>query len=95
MLADMFSIGILIRTLFSPWKQITTFTRSDQAVADKFKAGIDNVISRLVGSFIRSIVLFVAVLAIVIVAFASLLIAIIWPILPSLALFIIPLGFAI
>ena len=92
-LSEVFSIGILLRTLFAPWKQVVSGTRSDQSVKIKLSAGVDNVVSRLVGFAMRSIVLLVAVLSLIVVVTVSLVIAIIWPTLPALALFLIPLGF--
>ena len=94
-MSEMFSIRILVRTLFSPWKQIVTQTRSDQAVSIKLSAGVDNVVSRLVGFTMRSIVLLVATLSLVVVLILSIVIAIVWPTLPALSLFLIPLGFMI
>lgn len=94
-LADTFSIRILLRTLFSPWKQITTSSMTDQSMQIKMRAGVDNVISRLVGFSVRMLVLLVACISIVLSVLVSIAIAILWPIIPSLVLFVIPLGFTL
>lgn len=91
--AATFSLGIIIRTLFAPWKQIVTETRHDQAVNIKLRAGVDNLVSRFVGFSIRSIVLFTAFIALIVSTILSLLLAILWPLLPAIVLFLLPLGF--
>lgn len=94
-IADMFSIDILVRTLFAPWKQIVASSHADQAAGIRFRAGVDNLISRFVGTSIRSLFLVMALLFIAVSTVASVLVALLWPLLPSLVLFVIPLGFAL
>jgi hypothetical protein len=77
-----FSGGILIKTLFSPWKRLVTGTDRNSTLGDKLRAALDNVVSRFVGFMVRSITLFTALITIVAVFFINLIIIIIWPIVP-------------
>jgi hypothetical protein len=61
--AKAFSGGAILRTLFSPWKQIVSGTDRDAAIGDKLRAMLDNIISRFVGFMVRSFTLIAAVFA--------------------------------
>ena len=85
-----FSVDVLIKTLFSPWKRIVT--TSGKSVDDKMAAMVDNLVSRVVGFFIRIIVLITAVIMILITFVAGLAVAIAWPLLPFLGIALISWG---
>ena len=78
---DFFSIFILIRTLFSPYKQISAagdFDKSEtwlQIFADKL-------ISRLIGFFARVSLIIIGVIAIIFQILFSIILIIFWLILP-------------
>ena len=55
--ADYFSIGLLITTLFAPFRQISA-SRVDGPIADRMRAFADRLISRLVGSIVRLAMVF-------------------------------------
>ena len=59
-----FSIPILLKTLFDPWKKDEIDT-SNMAIDDKVKVLIMNLVSRLVGAAVRSITIFVGLLFII------------------------------
>jgi hypothetical protein len=77
-----FSGGILIKTLFSPWKRLVTGTDRNSTLGDKLRAALDNVVSRFVGFMVRSITLLTASLTIVIIFIANIIILILWPVVP-------------
>lgn len=81
--ARLFSLPELISTLFSPWKRIVSYPGS--SLGDKARAVLDNIVSRAVGFFTRMFVLFSAAVLIIVVGVVELLIIIIWPILPLVA----------
>ena len=60
-----FSGGSLLRTLFSPWKQIVSGTARDASLNDKMRALVDNLVSRFVGFMIRSLTLIAAVIVLI------------------------------
>lgn len=77
-----FSIQILFRTLFAPWKQIDAFGRVNQSLGDKFRHAVDKFVSRFVGFIVRSITLMAAGVSFIAVLIARALWIICWPLLP-------------
>lgn len=80
-----FSIPILLKTLFAPWHRMITYP--GRALEDKFKAAIDNIVSRMVGFVIRLMVVITATLMILFTAIGYGLLAIAWPFVPLLIVF--------
>ena len=80
-LADKFSIGMLLRTLFAPFRQSSV---GEQAGKTASLASViaDKLISRLVGSVMRLVMVFVGTLALIIYAIISVLRLAGWPLLP-------------
>lgn len=80
-LADKFSIGMLLKTLFAPFRQISV---GEQAGKTASLASViaDKLISRLVGSVMRLAMVFVGTLALIIYAIISVLRLASWPLLP-------------
>ena len=85
-----FSIPILLRTLFEPWRRVITYP--GRTLEDHIRSYIDNVVSRLVGFIVRLTVLFSAGLLTVITALTYCLLAIVWPLVPLLIIFCIYMG---
>lgn len=77
-----FSLGTLLKTLFSPWRQNVTATRPDQGIDDKFRAFLDNLISRFVGFWVRIFVLITGLFMLMAIAVANIIYVITWPIIP-------------
>ncbi len=86
-----FSGGALLRTLFSPWKQIVTGTERDAALGDKMRAILDNIISRFVGFMVRSLTLLAAVITLIATLLIGLVLVLAWPLVPfaPIGLFVI------
>lgn len=80
-LADKFSIGMLLKTLFAPFRQISV---GEQASKTASLASViaDKLISRLVGSVMRLVMVFVGTLALIIYAIISVFRLAGWPLLP-------------
>jgi hypothetical protein len=85
-----FSVGILLRTLFSPWRRIITYPGG--SLAEYFRAFIDNLVSRFVGFFVRISVLFAAGIVTILFGIVALVAVVLWPILPPLAVGLIVWG---
>lgn len=85
-----FSVPILIRTLFSPWKRIITY--GQKGLPEILKALVDNLISRLVGFVVRVLALIAAVVSLTIVGVVSAVLIVAWPIIPLLSLSLIAIG---
>jgi len=82
-----FSIPELIANLFSPWKQIVALP--GRSIDEKFKAMLDNLVSRVIGFIVRLLVLLAAAVVILFTAVIGLVMAAAWPLLPlSILLFV-------
>jgi hypothetical protein len=77
-----FSISVLLRTLFSPWKRI--ISPPGRALEDKLRAVLDNIVSRTVGFFVRAFSLMAAAVLITCASIVGLFIALSWPLIPVL-----------
>lgn len=75
-----FSFIILVQTLFSPWRRIVSV--GGKTIDAKFRAAMDNLVSRVIGFAVRSIVLLAALFAMAGAAMAALVVAVLWPLLP-------------
>jgi hypothetical protein len=78
-----FSISVLLRTLFSPWKRI--ISSPGRSLEDKLSALLDNLVSRTIGFFVRIFSLITALVLITGAAVVGAVIAMSWPLIPVLA----------
>lgn len=82
-ITDFFSMSSLIRTLFQPFRQISSEQAgSDSSLELKFHMFIDRLVSRFVGFFSRLILLLAGCLIIIIGGIISLALLILWPLIP-------------
>ena len=89
-LADMFSVSILLRTLFSPWKRIISYPGA--GLEARMRALGDNIVSRCIGFTVRSFVLLSAAIMLVCLLILELVEIIIWPLIPIAGLGLIVKG---
>ncbi len=87
-----FSGGTLIRTLFSPWKQLVSPITKPGPSLQKLA---DNLVSRFVGFFIRFFTLLAAIVSLVVVGMLSILWAVLWPLVPFMSIAAILKGIGI
>lgn len=85
-IGSVFAVGVLIRTWFSPWKQIT----SPSSFQNFFQAAVDNTISRLIGGVVRTMMLLAALVWAIVTILIGVVFVIIWPLLP-LSIFLLPI----
>ncbi|MCL2085868.1 hypothetical protein FWH09_02980 [Candidatus Saccharibacteria bacterium] len=94
-IADFFSIGQLFATLFNPFRQISNINlRPDTPINVRFQAGLDKLISRFIGAFMRILIIIAGTFCLLLsLAFAviSVILYILTPFLPIIfiALFFI------
>lgn len=88
--SHMFSVPVLLRTLFSPWRRIITYPSA--SLDAKFRAMGDNLVSRAVGFTVRFMVLVTAALFLGVMAVYSLLEILLWPFVPLLSVFMLVKG---
>ncbi len=79
--ADTFSIGLLIKTLFAPFRQISADedAKNNGGLANVI---IDKLVSRLIGCVMRTVMIIVGTVTLILLAIISLIRLIAWPLLP-------------
>lgn len=80
--SHMFSVPILLRTLWSPWRRIVT--NAGSGIDAKIRALGDNMVSRAIGFTVRLLVLITAGCMLLLTALAGLVFVVIWPLIPLL-----------
>jgi ABC-type multidrug transport system fused ATPase/permease subunit len=75
-----FSIPVLTKNLFAPWKQITT--RPGKALDERLRAMADNLVSRTVGFIVRMFTLAIAAAVIIFNLTWRLAVTVAWPLVP-------------
>lgn len=90
---DFFSVGLLFRTLFDPFRQISAGSvRGSMDV--KMRAWADRTFSRFFGAFVRLLFIVLGLLSSAVLIIAGFVQLIVWPIVPLLPLVGI-VGFAL
>lgn len=72
---DYFSMGSLLRTLFSPFRQIDAGGRG-------LRAFFDTLFSRIVGAFVRIFILIFGVIVLLLESTVGAILLIVWPLIP-------------
>lgn len=78
---DYFSIDLLIKTLFAPFRQVSAGqVRGPLGV--QLRAVLDKLISRVIGAIMRSLVIVIGSVALLISTLVGLLRIVLWPLVP-------------
>ena len=80
-IADFFSIGLLLKTLFAPFRQIAAGS-VEGALEDRFRAAIDRLVSRCVGAVTRTFIILAGLVAMAATTVAGVASIVIWPLVP-------------
>lgn len=94
---ESFSVALLVRTLFAPFKQIDA-GQVRGSIQVQFRAWFDRTFSRVFGFFVRSFVIFTGCLAALVVGVGSALFAFVWlfaPFLPLLGIIVMIAGWTL
>lgn len=78
--SHLFSLPILIRTLFAPWRRIMTYPGAGMQA--HIRAATDNLVSRVVGFVVRILVLIAAGLILSCMLVLAVVELIVWPLIP-------------
>lgn len=81
---EFFSIGQLLSTFFAPFRQISANTGSDGTMGGAFRSFIDQLISRVIGGFVRFFTIIFGIFVILLQAVYELIIMTAWWFLPLL-----------
>ena len=90
-----FSLPLLIKTLFSPWRRYSWAYPRGFDIGKYFEVFISNLISRILGAIMRFFLIILGILAEVFIIFAGLIILFIWLALPIFLIFGLIFGFKI
>ncbi len=85
---DFFSIGQLLLTFFAPFRQVSALSEHPTF----FEKFLDKLVSRLVGAAVRFFIILLGILALLFQSVFSLVLIILWPVLPLLPLACLILG---
>ncbi len=92
-LVDFFSISIIFKTLFSPWKRMGETYKEGFNPEANLAALIVNLIMRITGFIFRIIILVVALISILLFVLVSLAVLILWLLWPFILLSLLITGF--
>lgn len=91
----MFSVGLLLRTLFSPFKRMEEKRKKGSLEFEDWGGAIIvNLLMRLIGFLVRSIIIVVGLVFILFTIIIGLATFILWLILPALVAFLLVFGFS-
>lgn len=91
---NFFSVGLLAKTLFSPWQKLDE-RRSRGGIQAFFETLIINILMRLVGALIRTLFIIVGFSIFILAAALSLCLMVAWYVLPLVVLGIFVAGAAL
>jgi len=81
--ADFFSIGLLLKTLFAPFRQISANERGENGGPQAaLVAFFDRLLSRVIGCIVRICVIVGGLVSLVLILVGGLAISILWPLIP-------------
>ena len=80
---DYFSMDLLLKTLFSPYRQISA-GKVEGSLEVQLRALVDKLFSRVIGAFIRLIILLVGVITILLTVIIGFLMLVVWALIPLL-----------
>ena len=82
---DYFSIDLLLKTLFAPFRQISA-GKINGPIGVKWRAFVDRTISRIIGSIIRIFIILIGSVTIILYGVMGLATLVLWAIIPALPL---------
>lgn len=88
-ISDFFSLPTLLKTLFAPWKN-DVITAHNISLGDQFKIWELNFVSRLVGFFVRSVIILVTLIILAMGVILEAVLLVFWLIIP-LMVYTLPL----
>lgn len=80
-LLDYFSIDLLLKTLFSPFRQISA-GKVDGPINIQLRAFFDRLLSRVIGAIVRTMVILIGIVSIIIGIIVGLVYVLAWALIP-------------
>jgi hypothetical protein len=88
----LFSVSILLGTLFAPWKRIVT--PPGRSIEQILRGMVDNLVSRTIGFFVRISVLCIVVILTAIATVVGFVMVATWPLIPVAVIYSLYRGIA-
>lgn len=88
---DTFSLGLLIKTWFAPFRQIDAAGGINSSLDVRIRRFFDRLVSRFIGALLRSAVMIIGIFYITLKALFGLILLAIWPFVPILPIIFIVL----
>lgn len=93
-MADFFSIGLLLRTLCQPFRQISANeTGENGGPQGALVAFFDRLLSRVIGAIFRTLVILCGLIVLLLLLIGGLTLALVWPLIPIAPIFGIIVSF--
>ncbi|MCQ2571102.1 MAG: hypothetical protein MJ154_02550 [Candidatus Saccharibacteria bacterium] len=84
-MADFFSIGLLLKTLFQPFRQISADETGEKGgLEGALIAFFDRTLSRVIGFIVRTFIIVAGIITLSLQLVFGLLLAVLWPCVPAL-----------
>ena len=91
--ANYFSVGLLLKTLFAPWKGITWQKKRGFDIGDVFETVASNIISRTLGAVVRTPLILIGFTGSIGIFIAGVVLLLFWFLLPILIFVTFVYGF--
>lgn len=79
---DFFSISLLVRDLFAPFRQISAGETRVPSLSAKLSVFFDKLLSRLIGAIIRLFLLIIGTILIILECVMGVILTVLWPLAP-------------
>jgi hypothetical protein len=83
---ESFSVGLLIRTLFDPFRQISAGAAQGKSLDAQMRALGDRLFSRIFGAFVRTLFIVIGLVLAILAGVVGIFQLLFWPLLPLLPL---------
>jgi hypothetical protein len=81
-LTDFFSLGLLVKTFFSPFRQISAYGDDNASLQQQFAQFWDKMLSRIIGAVVRFMIIIGGIVTLFVVTTIGFVLTLAWPLMP-------------
>ena len=81
-LTDFFSLGLLVKTFFSPFRQISAYGDDNASLQQQFAQFWDKMLSRIIGAVVRFLIIIGGIVTLFVVTTVGFVLTLAWPLMP-------------
>ena len=81
-LTDFFSLGLLVKTFFSPFRQISAYGDDNASLQQQFAQFWDKMLSRIIGAVVRFMIIIGGIVTLFVVTTVGFVLTLAWPLMP-------------